>query len=144
MSSTKKDKLALEKVWSVEAMSISPQPEKGDHQGFVENYLNTSVTGNLDGSYNAKFPWKDDSPLLPTNHLKCERRTRSMFLSLAATPQLLETYENIIAEPEARGFIERVDDVKSTDNTHYIPHYPVKKESATTPIRIVYYCNFHP
>ena len=56
MSSTKKDELALEKVWSLEAMGISPQTEKGDHDVFLENYLNTSVTRNLDGSYNAKFP----------------------------------------------------------------------------------------
>ena len=144
MSSTKKDELALEKFWSLEAMGISPQPEKGDHDVFLENYLNTSVTRNLYGSYNAKFPWKDDSPLLPTNHLKCERRTRSMVRRLAATPQLLETYGNIIAEHEARGFIEKVDDVKAADNAHYIPHHPVKKESATTPVRIVYDCSFHP
>ena len=144
MSSTKKDELAIEKFWSLEAMGISPQTEKGDHDVFLENYLNTSVTRNLDGSYNAKFPWKDDSPLLPTNHLKCERRTRSMVRRLAATPQLLETYGNIIAEHEARGFIEKVDDVKAADNAHYIPHHPVKKESATTPVRIVYDCSFHP
>ena len=57
-----------------------------------------------------------------------------MVRRLAATPQLLATYGNIIAEHETRGFIERVDDPQPTDNAHYIPHHPVKKDSATTPI----------
>lgn len=143
MSSTKEDELDLDKFWSLEAMGISPQSEKNDHEVFLENYINTSITRNQDGSFNAKFPWKEDSPILPTNYIKCERRTRSMVRRLAATPQLLTTYGNIITEHEARGFIERVDDAQPTDNAHYIPHHPVKKDSATTPIRIVYDCSFH-
>jgi hypothetical protein len=39
-------------------------------------------------------------------------------------------------------FIEKVDsDTPPTGQVHYIPHHPVKKESATTPIRIVYDCS---
>lgn len=112
MSSTKEDELDLEKFWSLEAMGISPQSEKNDHEVYLENYINTSITRNQDGSFNAKFPWKEDSPILPTNYIKCERRTRSMVRRLTATPQLLTTYGNIITEHEARGFIERVDDAK--------------------------------
>ena len=33
--------------------------------------------------------------------------------------------------------------MQPTDDAHYIPHHPVKKDSATTPIRIVYDCSFH-
>ena len=33
--------------------------------------------------------------------------------------------------------------LQTTDKVHYIPHHPVKKESATTPITIVYDCSFH-
>ncbi|XP_067036304.1 uncharacterized protein [Acropora muricata] len=124
-------------------MGISPQSEKNDHEVFLENYISDSITRNHDGSFNAKFPWRDDSPMLPTNYTKCQQRTRSMVRRLAATPELLHTYGNIIAEHEARGFIERVADPQPTDNAHYIPHHPVKKDSATTPIRIVYDCSFH-
>ena len=67
MSSTKEDKLDLEKFWSLEAMGISPHSEKNDHEVFLEYYINTSITRNQDGSYNAKFPWKDDALTLPTN-----------------------------------------------------------------------------
>ena len=40
----------------------------------------------------------------------------------------------------SRGFIERVENHDPTSG-HYIPHHPVYKESATTPIRIVYDCS---
>ena len=124
-------------------MGISPQSEGNNDEVFLENYINTSITRNEDGSYNAKFPWKEDSPLLPANYNQCERRTQSMVRRLAATPQLLTTYGNIIAEQEAHDFIEKVDDARPTDSAHYIPHHPVRKDSATTPIRIVYDCSFH-
>ena len=143
LSSTKKEEFDLEQFWSLEAIGISPQYEKNDHETFLDNYINTSITRNPDGSFNAKFPWKEDCPILPTNYITCERRTRSMVRRLAATPQLLTTYGNIIAEQETRGFIERVDDAQPSDYAHYIPHHPVKKDSATTPIRIVYDCSFH-
>ena len=81
--------------------------------------------------------------MLPTNYNKCKQRTRSMVRRLAATPQLLTTYGNIITEYEPRGFIERVVDRQPTDDAHYIPYHPVKKDSARTPIRIVYDCSFH-
>lgn len=60
---------------------------------------------------------------------------------LAKTPELLKQYGRIIAEQEKRGFIERVDSNAHKANIHYIPHHPVRKESPTTPIRIVYDCS---
>ena len=64
-----------------------------------------------------------------------------MVRRLAQTPELLKSYGKIIREHERRGFIERVDDVAFIDRAHYIPHHPVKKDSATTPIRVVYDCS---
>ncbi|VDI47902.1 Hypothetical predicted protein [Mytilus galloprovincialis] len=49
---------------------------------------------------------------------------------------------NIINDQENRGFIEKVETPDETTNrVHYIPHHPVKKDSSTTPIRIVYDCS---
>ena len=64
MSSTKGDELDLQKFWSLEAMGISPQSEKNDHGVFL-SYISDSITRNQDGSYNAKFPWKDNSQCCP-------------------------------------------------------------------------------
>ena len=62
-----------------------------------------------------KFPWKDNSPPLPTNYTECERRTRSMVGRLADTP------DKIISEQETRGFCEKVYDAQPTDSALYIP-----------------------
>ena len=73
----------------------------------------------------------------------CAKRTRSVAHRLAKTPHLLKLYNNIIEEQESRGFIERVSSSSTciSTSTHYIPHHPVRKESLTTPIRIVYNCS---
>ena len=59
---------------------------------------------------------------------------------LRKTPHILQLYDGIIKEQEEQGFIERVYD-DSTPDVHYLSHHPVKKESATTPIRVVYDCS---
>ena len=47
-----------------------------------------------------------------------------------------------IAEEEKRGVIEKVDESSQTsERVHYISHHPVRKESSTTSIRIVYDCS---
>jgi len=52
-------------------------------------------------------------------------------------------YGDIIADQLKRGFIERVDVSNIPDKCHFIPHHPIKKESITTPLRIVYDCSCH-
>ena len=48
-------------------------------------------------------------------------------------------YRTIITNQEARGFIEKVNPtcIDQPAKVHYLPHHPVRKESATTPVRIV-------
>ena len=96
---------------------------------------------NGDGSYTARFPWKENHPLLPTNKLICKGRTRALVNKLVQTPKLLKVYDNILMEQERRGFIEEVPVPSLTKNCHYIPHHAVRKDSATTPLRIVYDCS---
>jgi hypothetical protein len=65
-----------------------------------------------------------------------------MINRLSKEPKMLKLYGNIIANQEKRGFIEKVDvDINTNRRIHYIPHHAVKKDSLTTPIRIVYDCS---
>ena len=68
----------------------------------------------------------------------CERRTRSLARRHIQTPTLMKSYNEIIKEQKRKGFIERVISEPMPNQVHYIPHHPVRKESSTTPIRIVY------
>lgn len=128
--------------WKVESMGTTT-PQKNSDAEFLKTYLNTKVSKQTDGSYTLKFPWKRDHPPLPSNYTICARRTRSMAYRLAKTPNLLRMYNTIIEYQERRGFIEKVTNnlEHTATTTHYIPYHPVRKESSTTPIRIVYDCS---
>ena len=141
LSSTTAAERDLEHFWSLESIGITPPTEVDNQESFLQHYQRSSITRMSDGSYSAKFPWKEDFPTLPSNYGSCARRTRAMVRRLAQTPSLLTSYGEIIKEHERRGFIERVDNVDSMDRAHYLPHHAVKKESATTPIRVVFDCS---
>ena len=129
--------------WDVESTGTLPTTISAmtrDYQ-FLAAYLKSSVHQNQDGSYTLGFPWKTDHPPLPSNRSICERRTRSLARKLAQTPELLQIYGNIIADQVKRGFVERVRECDIPHDCHFIPHHAVKKQSATTPVRIVYDCS---
>ena len=107
----------------------------------MENYLSSCVTRATDGAYVARFPWRTHHPPLPSNYTVAERRTRQLAKRLATQPKLLQLYHQIIADQEARDFIERVDTSSEYADTHYIPHHAVEKDSPTTPTRIVFDCS---
>ena len=126
--------------WTVESMGTTPVKQSSDTE-FLQQYFDNNITVQSDGTYCLKFPWKSSHPALPSNYTVCAKRTRSMIYRLAKTPNLLRIYNSIIDEQERKGFIERIDDNIKSLSVHYIPHHPVKKESSTTPIQIVYNCS---
>ena len=116
-------------------------PEKSSST-FLNTYQASSISQLPNGTYMycAKFPWKEDKPYLPSNFNLRQCRTMALLTKLKLNPALLNLYNNIIQEQERRGFVERVDNTSATP-VHYLSHHPVKKDSPTTPIRIVYNCS---
>ena len=133
----------IQRYWSLETTGTEPQAEDGTNpdQQFFDMYSQNYITRLEDGSYCARFPWKENHPPLPSNFKTCWQRTRSLARRLARTPDLLHLYDGIIADQHRRGFIERVNILTTTGKVHYIPHHCVKKNSVTTPIRVVYDCS---
>ena len=130
----------LEKFWSVESIGTNAHTTSTD-LFFLRTYQQSAITQTPEGVYIARFPWKEDKPYLPSNFNICKKRTIVLVNKLKQTPELLSIYDNIIKDQQQRGFIETVSDHDTTENTHYLPHRPVKKDSVTTPIRIVYDCS---
>lgn len=137
----KQEEQNLQNLWSIESIGISPATSFNPDEQFVQNYSSSSISRCSDGSYMARFPWKEQHPPLPTNFNICKRRTHSLVRRLSQTPQLLSKYAAIIADQLQRGFIERVQEPNLSTGTHYIPHHAVQKDSVTTPIRIVFDCS---
>ena len=138
MSIATSEELNLERFWSIEEAGTSPTLTDN---AFIHHYQTTCIRQDSDGTYTAQFPWKPVHPPLPPNLMTCEKRTRQLISRLADSPSLLHLYHSIITDQETRGFIEKVKSTGQPPNVHYLPHHPVKKESATTPIRIVYDCS---
>ena len=131
----------IERFWNLETLGITEPDPHIEENSFIHEYQQTSISRERDGSYTARFPWKKDHPPLPTNNIVCEKRTRATIKRLNQTPDLLHTYGTIIKEQEQRGFIKKIPNTANNHNVHYVPHHPVKKDSPTTPIRIVYDCS---
>ena len=131
----------LDRFWSVEEASTTQTCPPNQDITFIQHYQATCISQATDGTYTAKFPWKPDHPQLPSNLDICQKRTRHLITRLTESPTLLQLYNEIITEQEARGFIEKVPPNCLPANIHYLPHHPVKKDSITTPIRIVYDCS---
>ena len=119
-----------------------PPVNNTNDKGYLTEYAQASISHQSDGSYCAKLPWKATHLPLPTNHEICKKRAHSLINRLSLTPQLLQTYNDIIHEQVTRGFIEKVQNTLDIPGkTHYIPHHCVKKKFATTLIWIVYDCS---
>ena len=133
---------ALERFWNIETLGITQQ-EDNPTKSVFDQYIDKSISREPNGSYTACFPWKKDHPPLPSNYSTCTRRLRLLLHKLKATPALFATYTEILADQERRGFIEKVPEPTQTEKCHYIPHHAIRKDSPTTPLRIVYDCSCH-
>ena len=125
----------------MEDTAITPTEQKYQDHQFLKLYCEPHITRQDSGTYCASLPWKCEHPPLPDNFSVCQKRTRLLTYRLAQSPGLPQTYNNILKEQLSRNFIELVLDPRKSDTAHYIPHNPVKKNSDTTPIRIVYDCS---
>ncbi|XP_063435728.1 uncharacterized protein LOC134716648 [Mytilus trossulus] len=145
ISSHQLEETEIEKFWTLESIGINTCENK-ENNNYLQTYQNTAIDYE-NGKYTAKLPWKVDHPDLPSNMAIAKGRTDNIIRRLNREPDLLQKYSEIINEQEKRGFIERVPDMEDDNNNHmihYIPHHPVKKDSETTPIRIVYDCSCKP
>ena len=93
------------------------------------------------GKYEASLPWKPSHPTLPSNYGLAMGRLKSTVSKLSKTEGHLQLYDKIIKEQLDMGFVEQVKSPRVNQGSHYLPHMAVVKQSATTPIRIVYDCS---
>jgi hypothetical protein len=56
----------LEKFWSLESLGITGTTTNNDESGLSREYQQSAISREHDGSYTAKFPWKDNHPALPS------------------------------------------------------------------------------
>lgn len=128
------------RFWKLESLGITKEEDKSTST-YLQEYQRDCISFK-DGRYSAKLPWKEDHAALPTNLNITKKRTECTIRNRSKDPQLHRKYGEIIEYQLQHDFIEKVEEEEQTSTkVHYIPHHGVKKDSTTTPIRIVYDCS---
>lgn len=127
----------LKTFWDLESISLEHPSSKSQKAEFDYNSYVNSIEYK-DNKYICKLPVKSEHQDLPNNYLYCANRLRSLIRNLL-TRGMLDKYKDLIKIQEKNGIIEKVNcDDKSG---YFIPHFAVFRDSATTPMRIVYDCS---
>lgn len=133
----------IERFWKLESIGITPEEDDTPAETCLTEYQDRCIEYHGD-HYSAKLPWKENHDPLPSNYMIAKRRTENLVRRISKDEKIFREYGKIIDDQERRGFIEKVD-ARETDiprsDVHYIPHHGVEKDSATTPVRIVFDCS---
>ncbi|XP_064120771.1 uncharacterized protein LOC135225369 [Macrobrachium nipponense] len=130
----------ISRLWSLDTTGIGKDARSYNDQAAIEHFNETIVK--TDNKYTIHLPFKSDARP-PTGYRKALGQLYSLNRTFQSKPVMFDQYLSVLDEYVKLGFIE---EVKLEDNSfdpvdglnHYLPHHPVFKESATTPIRIVF------
>ena len=131
------DKVDISQYWNIESVGVHGRVNETNSfriHSYIENCIKYE-----DGRYTAPLPSKPDHLDLPSNYNICAHITRKTVNTMNGERRSL--YHKIICDQLDRGFIE-VSPGTDVNNGHYLCHYGIKNASITTPLRIVYGCNF--
>ncbi|XP_069175520.1 uncharacterized protein [Procambarus clarkii] len=127
----------VHKLWDLATLGIVPEQPSPDDDWTYKQYLDSFIY--RDNQYWVRLPWKLNHPQLPINHFMAHNQLRSQVLRLQRQPENLKLYHEILQKQ-----LDKFMEVVTNDNPkegHYLPHHLVLKNSATTPLRIVFTCS---
>ena len=134
-SHSKSDKQQIEErvhtLWDLDSLGIREKNEV--HETLIDNIFFTGKR------YQVGLPWKVGHGDLPPNFEISLMRLNNLLRKLRKDPSTLQKYNDIILEQEQSGIIERVSELESAKNVHYLAHQAVIREEAeTTKVRVVF------
>ena len=128
----------VSQFWNLETIGIKDPIHKTEEDEALEHF-GKSITRDETGRYNVSWPWKTETPQLPTNFTMCVGRLKSTLRRLQEHPDLLEQYDQVFKSQLEQGIIENVEKVESQNITTYLPHQPVITPlKETTKLRVVF------
>ena len=131
--------IPIHKLWDLDTIGINPEAPNIEDQMTQEYYNNTVEY--KDNQYWVRLPWKLNAPSLPTNYTNARGQLIHMWSKLRKKESMLLKYDQIIKSQLENKFIEKVEEPINHNIGHYLPHHAVKKDSVTTPIRVVFNCS---
>lgn len=138
-SSQSDDETQLAQYWNIEALGALSLDDNNDEKFNLDEYIDTKIQF-LDDyqQYSAGLTWNGKKHLLPTNYESCLKQTSAMIKRLSPEQRII--FHKIITGQFRQGIIEI--STSGTDEGHFLTYYGVEKDSLTTPVRLVYRCNF--
>ncbi|XP_068240206.1 uncharacterized protein [Palaemon carinicauda] len=132
----------LDILWNLDKVVIDCNELKEHDQKVLEDFESTIVYSEMEKQYVVALPWKSNKSRLPSNFGMALGRVKQECAKFQKDEAYLNHYQKILKDQEDRGFIVRVDKNNVVENCHYLAHHSVQKDSATTPIRIVFDCSW--
>ena len=127
------------KLWELESIGITKEVMLPSEKEAV--LLVKSQAVKTDSGYSVKLPFKDDMRS-SVNYRTARGQLRHLAQKVENDEEFYDQYNEIV-----EGYLERdfTEEVSSEDIFgHYIPHHRVYKQSATTPLRIVFNASSKP
>ena len=131
----------LNKLWELDHIGILPNEITQEIRDTVEKFKQSITYDEQSNQYSVRLPWRENKAQLPSNYGLALGRMRSLQHTFIKNKEYCDQYTNVLADQLNRGFIERVHPDNKKHDVHYLPHHGVKKDSLTTPVRIVYDCS---
>ncbi|XP_066958137.1 uncharacterized protein [Macrobrachium rosenbergii] len=131
----------LDTLWNLDKMGIDCSELKEQDQKVLKDFESTITFSETDKQYVVALPWKTNKLRLPSNYGIALSRVKQQCVKFQKNNEYLDHYQKILKDQEDRGFIERVEENNTVVNCHYLTHHGVRKDSVTTPIRIVFDCS---
>ncbi|XP_066938279.1 uncharacterized protein [Macrobrachium rosenbergii] len=130
----------LESLGNLDHLGIDCGEIMEQERKVLENVESTITYSEIDTQYVVALPWKGNKRRLTSNFGLALNRLKQQSVKFQKDTQYLEHYQKILKDQEDGRFIERVEYFK-TEVCHFLAHHGVKKDSATTPIRVVFDCS---
>ena len=134
-----KPELELTELWDLERIGITQEnlsPSERETVSIVRSSLEKSEKG-----YIVRLPFKDESRP-SVNYRNAKGQLNSLIQRVSHDENLAKQYDEIVNTYLEKNFIEEIPNEPIAG--HYLPHHPVFKKSATTPVHIVFNASSKP
>ena len=129
------DLAQIPNLWKLDTIGIVADSYSPEKKQALENFDQSLEYNSEIHQYSVDLPFRSDSLRPPLNYHKAYGQLMSLKSTTNRNPELFEEYNSIFDDYLARGFIELTDNQLQG---HYLPYHGVRKESSTTPLRIVF------
>lgn len=132
----------LNRFWQIEEVPDINVTSPEDT--FCQKFFSETTTRNSEGRYIVSLPFKNELQTFGDTRSIALRRFYSLERRLLNNPTLYTAYSEFLYDYLNNGHMEQVPYTVTPPNVYYIPHHCIiKRESSTTPLRVVFDASSH-